>query len=133
LPQVVIERDVGLSEEADGLIFGGIFDAIVDLLGAVVHRYETIHEALPESVAWVYVVDFLMGGEPGVIETRNDAAAGLVEGEDLRAIVVEVGIETVEGAGGVGQAREAVDATMVIGVAAIVSAWPMIRRARGVR
>jgi hypothetical protein len=128
LRQVIIKRNVCLSVEADGLIVDGSFHAIVDLLGAVVDADETVHKALTESVAWIYVVGFLMGGEPGVIKVGSDAAAGLMEGEDLRAIVVEVGIETVEGASGVGQAREAIYATMVIGVAAIVSAWPMISR-----
>ncbi len=53
LRQVIIKRDIGLIVEADGLIFGGSLDAIVDLLGAVVHSYETIHEALSESFMWI--------------------------------------------------------------------------------
>lgn len=49
-----------------------------------------------------------------------------MEGEELRAIVVEVGIETVEGAGGVGQTGESINTSMVVGVAAIISVWRMI-------
>jgi len=87
--------------EADGLIVGGRFDAIIELLGAVVHADEAVHENLAESVAWIYVVGFLVSGKPGMIEVRSDAAAGFMEGENLGAVVIEVGIETVEGAGGV--------------------------------
>ena len=68
-----------------------------------------------------------------MIEVRNYAAAGLMEGEELRAIVVEVGIETVEGAGGVGQTGESINTSMVVGVAAIISVWRMITAFRGVR
>ena len=44
-----------------------------------------------------------MSGEPRVVEVGTDAAAGLMERQDLRAVVFEVGIKTVKGAGGVGQ------------------------------
>ena len=104
-----------------------------DLLGAVVDAYETVHEALAESVTWIYIVGLLVGGEPRVIEVRSDTAAGLMEGEDLGAVVVEVGIKTVESAGGVGETGEAIDATVIVGIAAVSPARIMIRRAWSVR
>lgn len=114
------------------MIFGGRLHAIVELLGAVVHAYKAVHEALVESVAWIQVVGFLVRLEPGMIEVRSNAAAGLMEGKNLRAVVVEVGIKTVEGAGGIDLAGEAVDAMMVIGGAAAISCWRMIRGVWGV-
>ena len=132
LGQVIIKGNVGLIIEADGLIFGGSFHAIVDLLGAVVHAHEAVHEALAEGVAWICVVGFPMGGEPRVIEVRSGATAGLMEGEDLGTVVVEVGIETVESAGGVELAGETVDARMVIEGAAISSGRRMIRGECGI-
>jgi hypothetical protein len=67
-----------------------------------------------------------------MVAVRSYAAAGLMEGKNLRAVVVEVGIKTVESAGGVRVAGEPVDATMIIGGAAAISCRRMIRGARGI-
>ena len=51
LRQVIIKRNIRLIVKADGLIIGGGFDSIIDLLGSVVHANESIIQTLPKSVS----------------------------------------------------------------------------------
>jgi hypothetical protein len=132
LSQIVIERNVGLIVEADSLIVSGSLHAIVDLFGGVVDANKAVHEALAKSVAGIKVICFLVSGEPRVIEVWDDAAAGLMEGEDLGTVIVEVGIETVERAGGVQLAGETIDARMIFGGASVCSGWRMVGSEWGV-
>jgi hypothetical protein len=55
-----------------------------------------------------------MCGEPGVIQVGDNASARLMKGEYLRAIIVEVGIETMQRSGCIQHARQTVYAGMVV-------------------
>jgi len=67
-----------------------------------------------------------MCGEPGVIQVGDNASARLMKREYLRAIIIEVGIETMQRSGCIQHARQTVYTGMVVWLTAVGSAGRVV-------
>jgi hypothetical protein len=105
LRQIVIEGNLVLVIEVHGLI--------PIAFGHFIHAHEAVGEKAIQSLVGVEEIRFFVGAQPAVVQVRQHAASGIVEGEHSPAFVVDIRIRATEVFRWIDCAGQAVDTLMI--------------------